>query len=86
VMFTIKPSNKKFSPQQWIAKFHLPAMAAGVKLDGKTLPADTAGSTGPGWSLDATGLTLTVNLPGGHVAHTLLITLDGSPKDAVGGR
>ncbi len=76
VAFTIKPSNAKFGPKRWIAKFHLTSIPTAVKLDGKPLAKAAAKSAG--WAFDAKTGTLTVNLPGAKAAHSLAIALNGS--------
>jgi alpha-glucosidase (family GH31 glycosyl hydrolase) len=78
IAFEIQPSNKKFGPRQWFIKFHLTSVPTAVKLDGKMMLATAVDSTSTGWVFDADGGTLAVRLPGGHVAHSLAITLDGS--------
>jgi len=72
IAFSIDPSNNKFGPTQWIARFHLTSVPTVVALDGKASRAAT------GWTFDAATSTLTATLPGEHVTHTLAITLDGS--------
>lgn len=71
VAFRIEPSNRKFGPKQWIARFHLTSVPVAVRLDGKPV------ATG-GWSFDSASGTLTVTLPGERAAHALDIALDGS--------
>jgi alpha-glucosidase (family GH31 glycosyl hydrolase) len=78
ITFQIRPSNKKFGPQQWIVKFHLTSIPVAVTVDGKTISNSSGESGNSGWSFDAGNLTLTVNLPGGRLAHTLKVKLDGS--------
>jgi alpha-glucosidase (family GH31 glycosyl hydrolase) len=76
--FRIEPSNWKFGPKQWIARFHLTSVPTAVKLDGKPVPATADSTASPAWSFDAAANTLTVRLPGEHAAHALAIALDGS--------
>ena len=78
VAFSIKPSNKKFGPKQWIVEFHLTSIPTAVKLDGKIILATSGESAGAGWSFDAGSHKLTIKLPGEHAPHTLVIALDGS--------
>ena len=78
IAFDIKPSNQKFGPKEWIAKFHLTSVPTAVTLDGKTILAEADESVSTGWKFDAGNNTLTVKLAGEHIAHTLDITLDGS--------
>jgi alpha-glucosidase (family GH31 glycosyl hydrolase) len=78
VTFTIKPSNKKFGPKKWIARFHLTSVPTAVKLDGKSVPATADESVSPGWAFDTASYTLTVRLPGKHAAQALALMLDGS--------
>jgi alpha-glucosidase len=78
VVFKIEPSNKKFGPKQWIARFHLTSLPTSVTLDGQPVLAASSESADAGWSFDAISYTLSVRLPGERTAHTLAITLDGS--------
>lgn len=68
VEFTITPSNAKFGPQRWIARFHLTSIATAVSVDGKAVPLQ----------FDTASATLTVDVPGGRIAHRVNVTLDGS--------
>jgi alpha-glucosidase len=69
VLLTITESNKKFTPQRYIARFHLQATPLKVAtVGGKKLAYD--------WSLETR--VLTVNIPAAAVTqHTIQITLDG---------
>lgn len=78
VTLRIEPSNQKFGPQEWIARFHLTSVATAVTVDGKTISATADATAISGWSFDAATGTLTVRLPGEHAAHALDIALDGS--------
>ncbi len=72
--FTIAPSNAKFGPRRWVARFHLTSTPTAVTLDGQ--PVATTGETR--WAFDAVTATLTVTLPGNHAPHRVTISLDGS--------
>jgi alpha-glucosidase len=76
--FTITPSNQKFGPKEWIARFHLTSVPTAVALDGKSVMATTDKFANPGWMFDTTNSTLSVRMPGERVAHSLAVTLDGS--------
>jgi alpha-glucosidase (family GH31 glycosyl hydrolase) len=78
VTLRIEPSNPKFGPKQWIAKFHLTSVPTAVTVDGKAVSATADAAAISGWSFDAETGTLTVRLPGEHAAHALAIALDGS--------
>ena len=78
VAFTITPSNQKFGPNQWVARFHLTSVPTAVTLDGAPLSAASGAVADTGWAFDAASGTLTVKLPGQHAVHALAITLDGS--------
>ncbi len=67
--FSITPSNTKFGPARWIARFHLTSVPTSVALDGKAATA---------WQYDPTNQILTVNLPGQRQAHRVVVALDGS--------
>jgi hypothetical protein len=78
IAFNINPSNRKFGPKEWIAKFHLTSVPTTVTLDGKTILAKADELDSTGWNFDAGSNMLTVRLAGGHSAHKLNVTLDGS--------
>jgi hypothetical protein len=78
VSFTISPSNQKFGPQQWIAKFHLTSIPTAVTLDGRTISATTDEAASAGWAFETATYTLAIHLPGGPMAHLLAVALDGS--------
>ena len=78
VALNIEPSNQKFGPRQWIARFHLTSVITAVTLDGKPVPATADESVSTGWAFDAANGTLAIRLPGEHAARALVITLDGS--------
>lgn len=78
ITFTIKPSNQKFGPRQWLTRFHLTSVPTAVTLDGKPLPATNGQSTGSSWGFDTVSDILTIKLPGERRAHKLSISLNGS--------
>ena len=58
IVFKIEPSNQKFGPSQWIAKFHLTSKPRSEKATAN-------------WSWDSEANILTVKIPGGGVKRTL---------------
>jgi alpha-glucosidase (family GH31 glycosyl hydrolase) len=78
VAFKINPTNEKFGPKQWIARFHLTSTPTAVTLDGAPVPASSGDTSSTGWSFDPKVSTLTLQLPGNHAARLLTIQLDRS--------
>ena len=71
VLLTIKPTNTKFGPKEWITKVHLTSVPQSVSVDGHIL-------SQPDWSWDASSNLLIAAFAGNRSAQKLEIKLDGS--------
>jgi alpha-glucosidase len=76
IRLTIAESNKRFTPREYRARFHLREAPVAVAVDGERL------ATG-GWSWDAQERVLSVSIAAGRATdHALTVELDGHPLPA----
>ncbi len=71
ISLTIGESNKRFTPHEYRARFHLRQTPAGVSVDGILLPHDS-------WTWDAEARVLAITFAAGNATtHILAVKLDG---------